>query len=144
MLGMGRNLRVLGALAVATLLVGISANIAGAFDSKMKIGINPRKPTMTDLILVSFKTDRRLKAGFHWQVLLTAQACSNHVGGEKERSHRQRIPKGKKLTFFFDPSQAAINPGEWCPGKAYANVSIEPNSGNHIGTLINVRQFRIY
>jgi hypothetical protein len=125
-------------------VVVLSLVIAGPAAAMTKMSVNPSKPIVDDAITVSFKVDRKLKPGYHWEASLIGDSCG-YAAGLVVKASKQKPKKGKVLSFRLSPYDDNLNGGsEWCQGKFYVNISTARDDGTSGGSLVGITEGRFY
>ena len=110
------------------LVVAMSLGITASADARVALKVSPKQRIVSDSIIVSFKTDRTLKRGYHYAVSLLGypgDGCASVV----MKDSRLRPKKGKVMTFAISPNDDVVNGASaWCPGAASVIVSINKDS----------------
>lgn len=130
--------------ASAGLTIGLLV-VPAASQAMVNIKVRPAKPIVDEDITVSFKTDRKLKSGYHYEgtvVGARGSGCANFV----LKASGRKPGKGKPMSFHFSPYDDIVNgdSGLWCQGRSFVNVSIERDSGKGVGNLIGDLTLRFY
>jgi hypothetical protein len=127
------------ALAVAASLVA-----AAPASALVNVRVNPAKPIVDDAITASFKVDRNLKPGYHWEALLLADSCG-FASSFVHKVSKQKPKRGKVLTFRFSPYDDKLNGGsEWCQGKFGVSISTARDNDGKGGSLVGLGTGRFY
>jgi hypothetical protein len=130
------------------LLLSLVAVAAAGFSSTanaaVKIKINPSAPVVDDSVRVSFKTDRKLKPGYHWQASILGHTCG-YASSFVHKDSKRKARKGKVMSFSLSPFDDVLNGGsEWCQGKATVMVMTARNDGGDGGSVVGIKSFRFY
>jgi hypothetical protein len=122
------------------LAVLCSLLVASPAAAKVKLKVTPKSPIVDDSVTVSWRTDRALKPGYHYQVSLVTDPgddCSGIVFKDSKR----RPGKGKPMSMRLSPQDDKLAGSSlWCQGKASVLVSTvkdgapEDDDGSIIGT----------
>jgi hypothetical protein len=126
------------------LAAGLILAVVPAASAKTKLKISPTSPIVDDAVTVSWRTDRVLKPGYHYQVALVTSPgddCSSLV----YKDSRRRPGKGKPMSMRLSPLNDVINGAfEWCQGKASVMVSTvrDDASENDQGSIIGITEIR--
>jgi hypothetical protein len=148
---------VLLAVAIGALILPVSAQ---AFVTSFKT--SPKHPYVDEsMITISWKTDRNLKAGYHYTGSISVTDETHYkcrgagVGGSGEAfaSSKKNVHKGSIMRLSFDSFSSPDllgqeNEGylEWCPGKATVTI-YETKNGEPIapgGEIVGIGSFRFY
>jgi hypothetical protein len=131
---------------LVTSLVGLlaAAVCAPAASATVKIKLNPGAPVVDDSVRVSFRTDRKLKPGYHWQASILGHTCG-YASSFVYKDSTRKVRKGKVMSFSLSPYDDVLNESsEWCQGKATVMVMTARDDGRDGGSMVGIRSFRFY
>lgn len=109
--------------------------LAAPAQAKVKLRVTPISPIVDDSVTVSWRADRALKAGYHYEGSLVAGSGLECAGLVLKKSKRHP-KKGAPMSFTFSPYDDKLaDVPEWCRGKAYVTVEIIKDGGKNGATL---------
>lgn len=136
------TLATVAALAGATLGTSLATAPAALAAKEPSVTVNPKSPIVDDSLSVSMAVKTRLKAGYHYKVMLVGDpgsGCSWSV----LKSVKARPAKGKKLSFTLSPEDDEVHEEyEWCQGKATIFISSAKNGKTTGGKNIATKDIR--
>jgi hypothetical protein len=126
--------------AFCAIVLGALPTSAGALVSKFKI--SPARPFVDDNVTISWRADRNLKSGQHYQGTFTDEPLGN-CAQLVILSFRARPRKGQTMRMTFSPFQDKIWGGPlWCDGKAELSVDIVRNGSDREVAFVGIADFR--
>lgn len=132
---------VVSSLFVALLAVVPASTATGA--SMLKLKVTPKSPYADEAITVSWKTNRKLREGQHYQGTLVA-GTGDDCAGLADVATYSASKKGKVARITFRPSDAWINDDrDWCNGRASISVTVATGGSAGNGKLLGLADFRI-
>jgi hypothetical protein len=110
----------------ASLVVSLALAGASSAGAKPHFKISPKAPIVDDsTVTVSWRTDRALKPGYHYQAMLSAGSGPDTCFNLITKNSQRRPGKGKPMSFDFHIWDDKYEGGdEWCQGKATVIVSM--------------------
>lgn len=123
------------AIPAAACALVASLAIAAPAGAKVKLRVTPSSPIVDDSVTVSWRADRTLRAGYHYEGSLVAGSGLDCAGLVLKKSKR-RPKKGAPMSFSFSPFDDRLaDVPEWCRGRAYITVEIIKDGGKTGATL---------
>jgi hypothetical protein len=126
---------------LAVILSGILAASSSA--TVTKFNVSPARPYVDDSVTISWRADRNLKPGQHYEGDLTDEPlgdCASLV------IHRfsARPQKGQMMRMTFSSYEDPLTGGpQWCDGKAQVFVDVVDQKGHGEG-FVGIVGFRFY
>jgi hypothetical protein len=135
------------AASVAVVAVGCIAPTAASLilaqpaSAKASLKATPHSPIVDDDVTVSWRADRNLKPGYHYEGNLVARGdgdCASFVFKDSTRKPR----KGTSMSFKFSPYDDRLtDASEWCQGKASIIIRVVKD-GADSGTIVGQLRLR--
>lgn len=131
-----RRISALTSVLVAGLIAASPASAAPWVDVKT----SPKNPIVDDSsIVVSWKTNRALKAGQSYEVTImgaSGRGCASFV----TQGSKRRPTKGKRMSIRLSSYDDIVHGGrEWCQGKASVTVKVRKGKGGGIIGMSDIR-----
>jgi hypothetical protein len=104
--------------------------------------VAPSHPYVDDSVTITWRADRNLKDGQHYEGTLSTEVESGCASLVILNSKR-RPKKGQTMSITFNPYQDRINGGpNWCDGKAEVYISVVKNGSDSSGSFVGITEFR--
>ena len=134
--------------AVGSAVLVCAFTASGVAEAKVTLHVAPKSPVATDDIVVTFKTDRTLKPGFHYAYEMFVgnggREDDTSCMGASIKVSTKEPKKGRTMTMRFRASEGADQEGEatatsWCTGPATVRLYTVKGKGGFRGRLAQKR-----
>jgi hypothetical protein len=135
------SIRKSAVLVSAVAALGAASVLPASASAQVKPRVSPAAPIVDDAITVSWRTDRTLKPGYHYEIaVVTAPGtgCASFVVKKSKRHPKKGAPMSMRLSPYDDK----LNGGPaWCQGKASIMITTAKDTG-HGGSAIGIIEVR--